>query len=135
MPEERQPSPALKALLDAKLDTLEKLEIALALRESPHGSESIEDLARHLQVGAGALQQVVADMERAGVVKRDDQHVRLTLEGEDATLSEAASLYAENRHQIMRLLTTIAMERIRRMAARSFADAFQLRKKKDDDNG
>lgn len=123
-------------MLDAKLDTLEKLEISLALRAAPERSASIDVLARQLQVGAGVLGQVVNEIARAGVVVVKDQTVTLVLDGPDAELLDAAGvLYKDNRSEISRLFTMIAMDRIRRRAARTFADAFQLRKKKDGDNG
>ena len=136
MSEDPLPSAKLRALLDAKLDTLEKLEITLALRDAPARTASIDALARLLQVGPGVLGQVVADIERAGVVSVTEQAVTLGLDGANTPLlDEAAVLYEQNRHGMARVFTMIAMDRIRRAGARTFADAFQFRKRKDDDNG
>ena|SRR5665647_975994 len=134
VPEALQLSAALRALLDAKLDTLEKLEIALALRGA--GALTIEMLARQLQVGPDALGQVAAEMARAKVVTITTDVVTLVLDDAGARLvDEASDVYKQNRPELMRAFSTIAMDRIRRMAARTFADAFQLRKKKDGDHG
>ncbi len=136
MSEDLLPSTGLRALLDAKLDTLEKLETTLALRDAPERTASIETLARRLQVGTGVLGQVVADMEQAGVVVIKEAAVTLVLDGVNGPLlEEAAVLYEQNRHAMARVFSTIAMDRIRRAGARRFAHAFQLRKRKDDDNG
>lgn len=136
MSEDPSPSSGLRALLDAKLDTLEKLEISLALREAPAKTASIETLARQLQVGPGVLGQVVDDIARVGVVVVNEQLVTLVLDGaNDPLLDEAAMLYKENRHGMARVFTMIAMDRIRRAGVRTFANAFQFRKRKDDDNG
>jgi hypothetical protein len=131
-----EPSTELRALLDEKLDTLEKLEIVLALREAAERTSTVGDLAHHLQVGPGVLAQVVEEIQRARLVSVTGDAVTLVLEGADAALlAEADLLYRQHRSDVIRLFSTIAMNRIRRMAARTFADAFQLRKKKDGDHG
>lgn len=136
MPDDLHVSAELRALLDAKLDTLEKLEIALALRVAPERSASVDALARQLQVGPGVLGQVANEIARTGVVVVRDDTVTLVLDGPDAQLLDSAAvLYKDNRPEMARLFTMIAMDRIRQRAARTFADAFQLRKKKDGDNG
>jgi hypothetical protein len=48
-------------------------------------------------------------------------------------MDEIATLYDEDRLLVVRTLTEIALDRLRGMAARAFADAFQLRKKKEND--
>ena len=136
MSEALLPSAKLRALLDAKLDTLEKLEITLALRDAPARTASIDALARQLQVGSGVLSQVVDEIARAGVVVVNEQAVTLVLDGAHGpVLDEAAVLYKQNRNGMARVFTTIAMDRIRRAGARTFADAFQFRRRKGDDNG
>jgi hypothetical protein len=128
-----QPSDALRALLDAKLDTLEKLEIVLALRDAPDRSSSVEALAHHLQVGPSVLRQVVDEVARANVVTVRGDIVELVLDGSNtALLDEASALHHGHRHELIRVFSMIAMARIRQMAARTFADAFQIRKKKKD---
>jgi hypothetical protein len=123
-------------LLDAKLDTLEKLEIALALRDAAERTSTIDSLAHHLQVGPSALAVVIGEMKRADVISVAGDSVTLMLDGAHAPLlAEAELLYQRRPSDFIRLFSTIAMHRIRRMAARSFSDAFQLRKKKDGDNG
>jgi hypothetical protein len=123
-------------LLDAKLDTLEKLEISLALRDAVERTSTIDDLARHLQVGPGVLGQVVGELKRAGVVAVTGDSVTLLLDGTDGPLlAEAELMYHRRPGDFVRLFSAIAMHRIRRMAARSFSDAFQLRKKKEGDDG
>ncbi|CAN5915989.1 hypothetical protein BH11MYX3_BH11MYX3_11720 [soil metagenome] len=130
------PSEELRALLDAKLDTLEKLEIVLALRDAPENTSTVEKLAHHLQVGPSVLAVVVEEIKRAGVVSMTGDDVTLMLDGAHTPLlAEAELLYKRRPSDFIRLFSTIAMHRIRRMAARSFSDAFQLRKKKGGDHG
>jgi hypothetical protein len=126
-------SPALRALLDDKLDTLEKLEVVLALADAPSATASVADLALQLQVGHEVLRQVVDEIARSGLVAVAEDAVTLRATAEEQPLlAQAANIYAHNRHEMMRIMTRVGMERIRRMAARTFADAFQIRRKKKD---
>ncbi|MDQ3366812.1 MAG: hypothetical protein M3680_15410 [Myxococcota bacterium] len=135
MASDLQPSAALRALLDAKLDTLEKLELALALQDAPGLAASVDDLALHLQVGREVLRQVAAEVTRTGLFEIHDEAIQLRADAEEAALlDEAKELYHHDRHAMLRLLSAVAMERIRRRGAMTFADAFKL-KTKDRDRG
>jgi hypothetical protein len=50
-----------------------------------------------------------------------------------ATCERLRDLYTEDRFRIVGLMSQLAFERIRRSAARAFADAFRVRKKEDPD--
>jgi hypothetical protein len=131
-----QPSQALRRLLETKLDTFEKLELVVVLREAA-AAIPLEELARQLQVGPDVLRRVAVELARGGLVAIDGDD-KIWLRADDAELellNEARELYKKDRSQVITLLSAIAMERLRGMSARSFADAFSLRKKKDDDNG
>jgi hypothetical protein len=124
-------SQELYVLLDEKLDTFEKLELVLALREAGQ-PQTVGELALQLQVGNEALQRVVDAVAAAGVVQMlDGDRVRFTSGAWDSALDEAARIHASEPGRFVSVFTRIAMERIRSMAARTFADAFRIRKKKD----
>lgn len=130
-------TPELQAFLETRLNTLEKLELALALRDPEH-DVTVAGLARALQIGHDVLLQLANEVARTKLVVVEDGSVRLLASPEErALLDEAAALYENDRRFVMRLMSKIAMDQIRQMAARSFADAFDLRKKKkkDDDRG
>ncbi|MBA3541001.1 MAG: hypothetical protein H0T79_15425 [Deltaproteobacteria bacterium] len=136
MPTTPSPSAALRELLETKLDTLEKLELVLAVRMAPDQTSSADLLARELQIGPGVLQRLAAVVATDGLVGLAGTQISLVATPDELVLlAEAAQLYADHRHLVMRLLSTIAMEQIRRMAARTFSDAFQFRKKKSDPDG
>ena len=62
--------------------------------------------------------------------------VRLTLPADDGkALGELTDLYEEDRITVVRMMSEVAMDKIRGMAARTFADAFTLKKKKEDGDG
>ncbi|HEY5935421.1 MAG TPA: hypothetical protein VIU61_12315, partial [Kofleriaceae bacterium] len=99
---------------------------------------TVAGLARELQIGHDVLLQLANEVARTKLVAVEDGSVKLLASPEErALLDEAAALYEQDRRFVMRLMSKIAMDQIRRMAARSFADAFDLRKKKkkDDDRG
>jgi hypothetical protein len=135
LPSNPQASQALRRLLETKLDTFEKLELVLVLQKS--GPTSVADLVRELQVGHDVMLRLVGDVVRTGLVELSaDDTVRLVAgPAELEVIAEGAQLYAFDRSKVITLFSAIAMDRIRSMAARSFADAFQIRKKKGEDDG
>lgn len=122
-------SPELIGLLESKLDTYEKVELVLALRAAG-APMTMTDLAMELQVGRDALRRVADEVVASGMidsVPEDSLHYR---PGEwDSVLDEAAHVFAKETNKLLRALTRIGMERIRGLAARTFADAFRIRKK------
>jgi len=135
VPTASPPTAGLRRLLEAKLDTFAKLELALALRDAPDRTRPLAELAHHLQVGVDVLKRVATELVRVGLVdlKADDTLQLIAGPRELELIGEGAALYAQDRQEVITLLSTIAMARLRGLAARSFADAFNLRKKKDDD--
>ena len=135
--EDPQPSPGLRRLLESKLDTYEKLELVVVLSRRDGSSGTVAELARQLQVGHDVLKRLATDLSRSGLVELDpDDKVKLVASPEElAVIAEGAQFYDSSPRKVISLLSAIAMDRIRGMAARSFADAFTLRKKKDDSDG
>ena len=124
-------SPQLQALLDEMLDTLEKLEVVLVLRAAG-GTLSLTELALELQVGPDALRRVVDGVAAAGILEAGENDILRLRSGDwEPYLAEAADIFANDPQTLMRTFTRIAMERIRGRAARTFADAFRIRKKGD----
>ncbi|MBA3502001.1 MAG: hypothetical protein M4D80_20130 [Myxococcota bacterium] len=126
-------SPALRRLLETKLDTYEKLELVVVLSKRAGMEAPLEELARELQVGDDVMKRLADELARTGLVEITGEQVRLVGEpGDLATIDEGAALEPR---KVISLLSSIALDRIRGMAARSFADAFTLRKKKDNGDG
>jgi hypothetical protein len=130
------PSPELRRLLETKLDTYEKLELVVVLCKRVNMEGQAQDLARELQVGDDVLKRFAAEVARTGLVEIDDERIRLIAQPHElVTIGEGAKLLESDPRRLMSLLSSIALDRIRGMAARSFADAFTLRKKKDNGDG
>jgi hypothetical protein len=124
-------APELYELLDEKLDSFEKLELVVALRSS--GREmTLAELALQLQVGREALRRVAEEVVSSGMIDMtEDDVLRLRPGRWDSLIDQAAHVTAHEPSKLMRAFTRIAMARIRGMAARTFADAFRIRKKGD----
>jgi hypothetical protein len=124
-------SPELHALLSTSLDTFEKLELVLALR-SAGAPLTVAELALQLQVGSEALRRVVDEVVATEILEAvENDRVHLRSGTWDPLIEEAASLYTSEPSTLMRIFTRIGFQRIRGMAARTFADAFRIRKKGD----
>lgn len=94
------------------------------------------DLGRLIQFPPELVHKVVHELAGAGLVHMNGALVQLVeLPGLFSAIDQLASLYDEDRLLVVTSLSEIAMNRIRGMAARTFADAFQLRKKKGQDDG
>lgn len=135
MPASR-PSAVVRRLLDAPLDGFEKLEIVLALHRAPASTSSTPELIRQLQLGRDEVERAVDELRRASTVEVAGGLVRLTVSAEEgAAIAELAQLYDDDRLLVVRTMSEIAMDRIRGMAARTFADAFTIKRKKGDGDG
>ena len=127
------PSPGLRRLLSTKLDTFEKVELVGLLAKRANRQDTVTELARALQVGHEILERLAIDLGRTGLVVVADGTVRLVASAAElASIEEGAQMEPR---KLMSLLSAVALDRIRGMAARSFADAFTLRKKKDGGDG
>jgi predicted transcriptional regulator len=144
VPFQRLPAP-VRRLLEGPIDTFEKLELVLALFRSDKPL-TMADLERTIELDLDQIRIVVNELVRAGFVtveaaeagelKGAGQIVRIVPKAEQgAALNELAKLYEDDSVVVVKALSQISMDRIRGMAARTFADAFQLRRKPEDDDG
>lgn len=116
------------------LNSFEKLEIAIALHRAEAHTLSVAELSTKLRLSYQVVERGIDELVRDGVLHVASSDVRLTLDPRHLpAMDEIATLYDEDRLLVVRTLTEIAMNKIRGMAARAFADAFQLRSKKEDD--
>ena len=127
-------SPAVRALLAETLDTFEKLEIAIALQRAPLHSLSIEELVRAIgNLARDQIEHGVAELVAAGVCSATLRIVRLTPTPTDApTYAALVEQYDRDHAAIAQAISEVAMEKIRGMAARTFAEAFHATRKRGD---
>lgn len=123
----------VRALLETQLDSFEKLEIAHALRAS--GGMTPQALEVACRFSVETVQEVLTSLQRAALVEPDPNRngvFRLGSASQAPRFEAALQLYETDRLGVLSVLSTLAMERIRHMAARVFADAFVIKKRGDD---
>lgn len=126
----------VRVFLTENVETYEQLEALLLLRIRPEQAWSAAEVAGVLHIdnelAVGALDELCT--RRLIEVSRESEHARYQL-GSDTELRQIVDLVAranvENRLEIVRLMHVNAIKRMRATAARTFADAFLIRRKKN----
>lgn len=129
-------SQTLRKLLDTHVDSFEKLELLMLLRRPPVERRTIGALALALDLGSDEVREIVAALSSAGLVERAaDGGISLAPRtAEDrAALDELAQVYDEDKIALVKAIAETAMDRLRNLAGRAFADAFVIRKKQGGD--
>jgi hypothetical protein len=130
------PEDIRRVLRDA-VASLEGLEVLLLLRKDRTRAWPLDEIAMRLSIPESSIEPALVEPVRYGLLA----HVRSPA-GEtwqfapqttelDTLVDRLASIYDDRRLEVMRLLSAHAMERIRNSAARAFADAFVIGRKKD----
>lgn len=131
-----KPSAAVRRLLEAPFDSFEKLEVGVALCKATAHTSSVPELSKALSMPRDLVERAIDELARAAAVNHAGGLVRLTLGADDGrALGELTQLYDDDRITVVRMMSEVAMDKIRGMAARTFADAFTLKKKKEDGDG
>jgi DNA-binding transcriptional ArsR family regulator len=124
-----------RRLLAGPVDSFEKLEVVLALREAG-GPLALDALVARAGVPVGDIERALGELAAAGLVeKRRDGTWRVC--GDSQALADLAVAWGTRRLAVLQAMTGRAVGRIRASAARVFADAFRLRRRRDegDDDG
>jgi DNA-binding GntR family transcriptional regulator len=127
-------------LLKNRIDSFDKLELVVALHGAPRATMSVEDLCRRLKLPREVVRSAVVELRAVSLVALTSQGEVQLLPPTDhdrEIVATLVTLYSEDRVEVVRTLGQIAVERIRGMASRAFADAFVIRRKppKDGDDG
>jgi hypothetical protein len=124
----------VRALLETRLDSFEKLEVVHALRAS--GGMTPAALEAACRLSAETVEEVLISLQRVGLAEPAPGPggvIRLGGASQDPRFEAVMQLYETDRLRVLSVLSTLAMERIRHMAAQVFADAFVIKKKRGDD--
>ena len=125
-------SRALRELLDTHVESFEKLELLMLLGRAPGGRRTVGEIVLALGLGADEIREILAALAAAGLVARaPDGQISLAPRTAEqrAVLDELTRVYAEDRITLVKAIAETAMERLRNLAGRAFADAFVIRKK------
>lgn len=123
-----------RRLLETQLDSVEKLEVMRVLRASGHAL-SAEELESRCTLKSEIVVDTLLDLERSKLVELDagGKLVRLGQAAVEPSFVALLRHYEEDRLGILSVLSSGAMQRIRSMAARTFAEAFVIRKNRGRD--
>lgn len=119
----------VRELFREVVDSFEKLEIVVHVVRAGSAIAAPADIARDVGLPLDEVETCVRALRNAGVFDPSGPWAPAV-----ATLLE---MYDADRIAVLNLLTKTVLERVRKQAARVFADAFVLRpaKKKGEDNG
>jgi hypothetical protein len=125
---------AIRAFLRDYIDSFESLEILLLLRRERTACTA-EELCRRLKTRAPMIDDALASLVRARLINTDQNVLTLYKYADedsarDAIVASLESVYRDEPIQIMQLMSTNAIERLRTSTIRAFADAFVVRKDK-----
>lgn len=130
-------SPALRKLLDTHIESFEKLELLMLLRRAPGSSSTVAEAARTLGLGSDEVRTIAAQLATAGLVTRSDGVLALAPQGPEdgAALDELEHVYDDDKIVLVKAIAETAMDRLRNLAGRAFAEAFVIRKKPGGNDG
>jgi hypothetical protein len=119
-------------LLTNRVDSFEKLEIIIALHAAPRTTMTVDDLCRALNLSREDVREATTDLRIASLVavSSGGEVQLLPPTSRDRTaITDLVQSYQEDRLGVVKAMGEIAVNRIRGMTARAFADAFVIRKK------
>jgi hypothetical protein len=128
----------LRDLLE-RIDSFEKLEVLAHTVPQPGIAFAIAALAEVLRLPADGIESAADELAAAGFVRRGAGGTVSYVAApgaDDAAIRALVRLYEQDRLLVLRALTRSAMDRLRSSAARTFADAFLVRRpRKERDDG
>lgn len=122
----------VRTLLETQLDSFEKLEIMELLHATGRGM-SRDEIEVACELRSEVVLETLVELEQLRLVERSSSGQIHISGGMRPGLATLLQLYRADRVGVLSTLSSIAMQRIRSMAARTFADAFVFRRKRDND--
>lgn len=116
---------AARRLLADEIDSFEKLEIVVHVHRSGFKTPIPSELATATSVPLDEVKSCLQALRDARVLDPQGPW--------RSSVDALVMLYDEDRIEVMNLMTRTALERVRKEAARVFADAFVLKPKKKGD--
>src|SRR4051812_47119981 len=119
-------SDGLRLFLATRIDTFEKLEVMIALAGAPDATMTTDQLSNAVRLPSDVVRETIAELHGAQLVEVSSAgaiQVLAQSQGDRACLDELLDLYASSPLTVMRVLNELAMDRVRNMASRTFAEA------------
>jgi hypothetical protein len=112
------------------VDSFEKLEVLLALHGAAGTPLPLTALAARAHVTPEQADAAAAGLEVNGLIERTAANTWRVRVDASERIAELAAAWNTRRVDVLRMITDSALGRIRSSAARAFADAFRLRRRK-----
>jgi predicted ArsR family transcriptional regulator len=128
----------IRLFLLAHVESFEELELLLVLASSPDRNETAQAAAARTGVSVADARQALEHLATHGFLVVDAQATgpSFRYRPADIEIREGVNAllraHAQSRTMLGRLMSTNAVERMRRWNAKAFADAFVIGRKKDD---
>lgn len=124
----------VRRLLFERIASYEQLEALLLLRADGARFSSVPELVAILRIDETSVVAALEALEAHRLLEKRTAPVSYRYAPADAAtaglVDRLARLYVEQRLEVIRQMSTNAIERVRSSAARAFADAFLLRGRK-----
>jgi predicted ArsR family transcriptional regulator len=121
--------------LDAHIDAYEQLEVLLLLHAKRDGL-ALSELAAAIGIEPEVANEAAQHLVEHGLLRRARSsriwHYAPARPEDGRTVDLLVRVYVEDRVLLLRTLTTSSLERLRRSTLRTFAEAFRLRRPKND---
>jgi hypothetical protein len=126
------PAPALELLVE-HVNTLEKLELLVAVMSAPQTTWSLEAVCHAIRISPSEVRPHLDKLRACGLFRLvPGRPYRLRYEPQTRDLADAAAAilatYQHDRVALLRVLRTIDLMRARRAPAEELASAFVVRK-------
>lgn len=122
----------VSSFLNARVETFEQLEALLLLYSERGQALTSESIASKLGIAKDDVVEALDHLQSIGLVRRhgdaDDERYGFAPQNDELSnlIGRLATLNAERRVEVMKLMSTNAITRVRDAAIRTFADAFLL---------
>lgn len=119
------PLPAVRELLADAVDSLEKLEVSIHLYDARPRPQEVSAIARAVSRSNEDVTDALSELAREGLVRPvGENRWAFDRRGRRAASFDAlAKLYRDDRAEVLRLMTELAIARVRGKAAERLAGA------------
>ena len=115
--------PDVRAFLREQIETHEELGVLLFLKRQAPGPWSMQSLCARLRLSSSALGAALTALQRRQLIAALEGGYQLSVgAANNEVLTRLAALHARQGVELIKLITSHSIERIRTAAARSFAD-------------
>jgi hypothetical protein len=125
----------VRRLLLGPIDSYEKLDLILALRQADAAAQRLDSLETRSGAPATVLTRALDELVAAGVVVQRASEWMFAPGCDRPAIDLLAEAWSSNRMAVLNVMTQRSIERIRASAASTFADAFTFRRRSEKQRG